>query len=644
MSLATIVGDGKSSDQIARLYGGAGGFKSKDSAKRISRFCDCPFRAADDPYHSCKLYREEQLEQLCNVALNETLDSETRKVAGLKLNHVSTHVCHNAFKDVDFGENPWGVLFACTTDMMHMFELGLLVYILVIFVNSMTNAVKADMDRIIDSMFQTRSSFKSRHLRWNFTRGSTSVSLLTAKEWPGLAMAYLCVLLTEEGRRRFTSCFKEDDTEIEYDDSIVPVYPRTDANLPSTEVVASSSTAQQAPHGEEEADDDEEEDVDEAMLEEILGETTKEKKKKAKKVAPLNCSHRQFCHLIEELLAFHAYYKAPTTAFRHDATDQEKGILDRRIRRMLHRVKLFTPRLEGNGYKIKRFHEFTHSVQPIDYYGCPDNFDASHGESFLKFFAKFPASTSQKRKQSTFLKQVSQRIHAENVFQKARDDWDKCYKVDGDKEPVKMGVFNLTARFLVAPNESNNRHVSEWLSDNNYNVDAHPLICKWFRKKGIERTVCWTNYRFDADTILRCHPNHCSEGPWYDYCWLELNNVRSVAIILCFYKCGDTVKALVVSSVQADKRDIMSRWMLEVRRRNVQGRKVFLPKVRSVSTDDIKGGCMAVVEPPYAGTTLLEEYQSGRPSIWCLESRERWGGNFMTSNWDLRSRPVQIPA
>ena len=98
---------------------------------------------------------------------------------------------------------------------MHLYELGILKYVLMIFVDSMTPKVRADVDELIETLFNSnRSHERSKHLHVKFTGGATRLTQLHAHEWPGLAFAMLLMLLSEEGRTLCKGCFAEDGKSV----------------------------------------------------------------------------------------------------------------------------------------------------------------------------------------------------------------------------------------------------------------------------------------------------------------------------------------------------------------------------------------------------------------------------------------------
>jgi hypothetical protein len=58
------------------------------------------------------------------------------------LDAMSAHCCDNAFFDIKFGHNPFGIMLATPLDMMHLFESGIVKHVCQTFVDSMSTDVR----------------------------------------------------------------------------------------------------------------------------------------------------------------------------------------------------------------------------------------------------------------------------------------------------------------------------------------------------------------------------------------------------------------------------------------------------------------------------------------------------------------------
>jgi hypothetical protein len=58
------------------------------------------------------------------------------------LDAMSAHRCDNAFVDIKFGHNPFGITLATPLDMMHLFKPGIVKRVCQTFVDSMSTDVR----------------------------------------------------------------------------------------------------------------------------------------------------------------------------------------------------------------------------------------------------------------------------------------------------------------------------------------------------------------------------------------------------------------------------------------------------------------------------------------------------------------------
>jgi hypothetical protein len=97
--------------------------------------------------------------------------------------------------------------------MMHANESGILKMLLNIFVSSMPLLLHVDVNKLVEKLFiGDRQSARSLFSCMNFSGGACSLMMLSSHHWPGMAMAFLMVLLTPEGRVTCQKCFQEDNS------------------------------------------------------------------------------------------------------------------------------------------------------------------------------------------------------------------------------------------------------------------------------------------------------------------------------------------------------------------------------------------------------------------------------------------------
>jgi len=84
------------------------------------------------------------MEDICHLSkrfFDSNNKKEKRFLASIH-KQLSLHVCENPWFELDYGVNPHGLLAATPTDMMHLFELGVISYVIEMFFQSMTDSIK----------------------------------------------------------------------------------------------------------------------------------------------------------------------------------------------------------------------------------------------------------------------------------------------------------------------------------------------------------------------------------------------------------------------------------------------------------------------------------------------------------------------
>jgi len=97
------------------------------------------------------------------------------------------------------GSNTYGLLEALPHDMMHAFLHGVLMYVIQVIVPPLNPTEKFKLDGIVDKIIvPIRSSSRAQFSICSFTRGITSLTLLTADEllflhwWQHLNQEQIC--------------------------------------------------------------------------------------------------------------------------------------------------------------------------------------------------------------------------------------------------------------------------------------------------------------------------------------------------------------------------------------------------------------------------------------------------------------------
>jgi hypothetical protein len=150
------------------------------------------------------------------------------------LDAMSAHHCDNAFFDIKFGHNPFGITLATPSDMMHLFESGIVKRVCQTFVDSMSTDIRVRVDNLMETLFclqRTTLSNSQNFLCTNFRGGIMHLTMLSSHHWPGMMFAFLLLLLTPTGAEICCSCFLDEDVEeADYDWDSAPGFDFTKCN------------------------------------------------------------------------------------------------------------------------------------------------------------------------------------------------------------------------------------------------------------------------------------------------------------------------------------------------------------------------------------------------------------------------------
>lgn len=130
--IATVQGDGKSGDFIS------GQFNGYSCSCRMSWLCMTGFASLSDPWVDCRWVTMNSIQQLYSHSVDPNHSQQERNNYVKALLEMKQHRCNLAFFGCDFGENPFGILLALAADMMHLFEFGVIPYLLEVFIGSIS--------------------------------------------------------------------------------------------------------------------------------------------------------------------------------------------------------------------------------------------------------------------------------------------------------------------------------------------------------------------------------------------------------------------------------------------------------------------------------------------------------------------------
>jgi hypothetical protein len=105
---------------------------------------------------------------------------------------------------------------AMPSEMMHLYDSGILKQVCQSFTDSMCTNVQIGIDNLMEDLFwsqRTTLSSSTNFLCTNFHGGATHLAMLSSHHWPGMAFSFLLMLLTPTGRELCSNCFQENDVD-----------------------------------------------------------------------------------------------------------------------------------------------------------------------------------------------------------------------------------------------------------------------------------------------------------------------------------------------------------------------------------------------------------------------------------------------
>jgi hypothetical protein len=240
------------------------------------------------------------------------------------LDAMSAHRCDNAFFDIKFGHNPFGITLATPSDMMHLFESGIVKRVCQTFVDSMSTDIRVRVDNLMETLFRsqrTTLSNSQNFLRTNFRGSAMRLTMLSSHHWPGMMFTFLLLLLTPMGAEICCSCFLDEDVkEPDYDWDSAPGFDLDNVyKLPILH--------QHVNHGNDihhtltRNSDNEVQDPGEVPPNDSSSNSSEAGSVECrvtnnnKGPVTMKCSRHQFVYLLENLLMFDAMYKCSPPLF-----------------------------------------------------------------------------------------------------------------------------------------------------------------------------------------------------------------------------------------------------------------------------------------------------------------------------------------
>jgi hypothetical protein len=282
------------------------------------------------------------------------------------LDAMLAHCCDNAFFDIKFSHNPFGITLTTPSDMMHLFESGIVKRVCQTFVDSMSTDVRVRVDNLIETLFRSQRmtlSNSQNFLCTNFRGGTMRLTMLSSHHWPGMMFTFLLLLLTPRGAEICCSCFLDNDVEEpNYDWDSAPAFDLDNVYTPHIlrQHVNHSNDIRHTLTGNS---DDQEQEPGEVPADDYSSDFSEGSAKRNvtnnnKGHITMNCSRHQFVYLLENLLVFHAMYKCGPPLFGPGSSPRNADDLLISLCKLVAHTITYCPRQEGNKWKLQSFVSF----------------------------------------------------------------------------------------------------------------------------------------------------------------------------------------------------------------------------------------------------------------------------------------------
>jgi len=673
--LAFVCGDAKSQDKVCGRYGSI-------MTRRSTRSCDVHYFDLDNYRRKCTHLKFSDIEKYNDAALKhhdllpmdegpQDANMPTKDEAISKLESLSQHMHINAFCELNMGNNARGIFGATPIDLMHAFQHGVLERMLKVHIELFTVTEKNTFDHIVNDVLCCQPQRQSKLFpRVNFAKGITNLTLITAEEWVGVALAMLILISTDDGddvyKRMCSRKFKDFSTaeDDDADDINVSLYPGEPFN-PSIHKFRA---------------------VGEKAIEEDLEFNNDGDLNDDRELAPEKpCGRNTFIMILETALGMYAWFHRGFPIKDYDSTHREA--LDLAIRKWLAYVKTYVPRTKGSGWRLQKFHDMLHVAEEISRWGSPMNFDCGIWESFLKIVAKRPSQSSQKIAYQTFIEQVNSRLVESAVLRKAMRFLPYQSKASS--------LTNTFAKQLLQEEKnyvSSKTYVTEFPFTSIYTVNNQSAYIATIsgvirRERPFLDGQCtdiitnvpyalqeWFTNAFSDDTtdlfqctspievfsaytkdryLYRAHPFFYSRS---HYCWCMARFENVIAQddlifydknefpckILCFYLHPDTHKKMAIVHCATEPvydriTCILEKWKMEYthhawtpRTPNTTSERIYKPTLRSIPVESIIQPVFVTDEHPHLrGTETGPANSPHRLHAIVIKPLKAWGGYFL---------------
>ena len=174
-----IIADTEGADKICGRYG-----SHNLKIQRHCRMCDVNSANLDNEKYDCTYLR---FADMHSIATNGT--DEQRQM-------YSQHEVTNAFYNINFGGQEYGLLGCTPPDILHVVRKGIVEWSVKAVLENLTDTSKAGLDSLALNFHQSHHQIQRKHFpKTNFASGFTNLSNIRSSEWVGIL--YLLVILAQ---------------------------------------------------------------------------------------------------------------------------------------------------------------------------------------------------------------------------------------------------------------------------------------------------------------------------------------------------------------------------------------------------------------------------------------------------------------
>ena len=471
-----IIGDCKGDDILCGRYGSHG-----ERVRHLVRDCDILTLESDDPDHVCRFFTS----------------TEVQGWSHAQCKNFSFHKIHNAFWNVDFGGDPYGIYGSTPPEPLHVFQMGLCVYLVEEFLREIYTSTQKLLDNVVANIVstQSRQSHRGFPSLSTFRNGFINLGTITGKEKYARIFVLYLALMTKDLAKSVSDARGRG-----------PEYPPLGADC-----------AKKWLH----------------LIEATLG--------------------------IGQWFKKVSHPKDTIDTVTLEAGEESPAQVA--ARRYLKLFKAVVNRQIGNGLRIVKYHHILHFCWYIERYGCIPNFDGSRPEGIAKINTKDKFRLTQKQSSTENYQTACRLYESETVeiaYNEMKSRGTKLLNAESIVAP-RNDVDDDNSTIIVETIDTGQNQIatgSKFIISLNFedafgvNDDEaqYKLELKWAKSKAsltidealIERVarrlylnkgpggclmpnttvIGFTEYKTNGFTY-RCHPSYRSGKPWNDWAMIK---------------------------------------------------------------------------------------------------------------------------